>query len=118
MTLGASIGYAEAEELIEQLQAVGKNLNTKTFDQVVNGGKFASFSKLPAGGPGKLEWPAAHFLPPDCSVIVQGQGDGLQAGRALRLLPGRQDQRLSRSSFGAPEKACSRPFWPAAGLLG
>ena len=27
---GASIGYAEATELVEQLQAVGKNLNTKT----------------------------------------------------------------------------------------
>jgi branched-chain amino acid transport system substrate-binding protein len=70
LTLGASIGYTEAEELIEQLQAVGPNLNTKTFDQTVNGGKFTSFTGI-TGGPGELKWPAAHFLPSDCAVIVK-----------------------------------------------
>jgi hypothetical protein len=74
LTLGASIGYAEATELIEQLQAVGKNLNTKTFDQVVNGGKFTSFKTVAADGPGELQWPAAHFLPSDCAVIVKVAG--------------------------------------------
>jgi branched-chain amino acid transport system substrate-binding protein len=73
LTLGASIGYAEAEEFIEQITATGKNLNTKTFDQTVNGGKFSNFSTI-KGGPGKLLWPAAHFLPADCSVIVRVTG--------------------------------------------
>jgi branched-chain amino acid transport system substrate-binding protein len=74
LTLGASIGYAEATEFVEQLQAVGKNLNTKTFDQVVNGGKFTSFKTVAAQGPGELQWPAAHFLPSDCAVIVKVSG--------------------------------------------
>ena len=43
MTLGGAIGYAEAEQLIEQLQAVGSTLNTKTFDQKVNDGSFTSY---------------------------------------------------------------------------
>ncbi len=74
LTLGASIGYYEAEEFIEQLQAVGKNLNTKTFDAKVNGGSFVSYANLPAGGPGELKWPAAHFLPSDCAAIVRVSG--------------------------------------------
>ena len=74
LTLGASIGYAEATELVEQLQAVGKNLNTKTFDQLVNGGKFTNYTNIPAQGPGKLLWPAAHFLPSDCAAIVRVSG--------------------------------------------
>jgi branched-chain amino acid transport system substrate-binding protein len=74
LTLGASIGYAEATELIEQLQAVGKNLNTKTFDTIVNGGKFANFKTIPSDGPGVLTWPAAHFLPSDCAAIVKVSG--------------------------------------------
>jgi ABC-type branched-subunit amino acid transport system substrate-binding protein len=74
LTLGASMGYAEATELIEQLQAVGKNLNTKTFDQTVNGGKFESYTTVAANGPGKLLWPAAHFLPADCAVVVKVSG--------------------------------------------
>jgi branched-chain amino acid transport system substrate-binding protein len=74
LTLGASIGYAEATELVEQLQAVGKNLNTKTFDTIVNGGKFANFKTIPADGPGVLTWPAAHFLPSDCAAIVKVSG--------------------------------------------
>jgi ABC-type branched-subunit amino acid transport system substrate-binding protein len=74
LTLGASIGYAEATELVEQLQAVGKNLNTKTFDTIVNGGKFANFKTIPADGLGVLTWPAAHFLPSDCAAIVKVSG--------------------------------------------
>jgi hypothetical protein len=74
LTLGASIGYAEATELVEQLQAVGKDLNTKTFDQIVNGGKFTNYTNIPAQGPGKLLWPAAHFLPSDCAAIVKVAG--------------------------------------------
>ncbi len=74
LTLGASVGYAEANELVEQLQAVGKNLNTKTFDTIVNGGKFMSYKSVGTGGPGKLLWPAAHFLAADCATIVKVAG--------------------------------------------
>ena len=74
LTLGASVGYAEATELIEQLQAVGKNLNTKTFDQKINGGTFVSFANVGAGGLGKLKWPAAHYIPSDCAAIAQVSG--------------------------------------------
>src|SRR5665213_992432 len=74
LTLGASIGYAEANEFIEQLQAVGKNLNTKTFDNTVNGGKFVSYKNVGTGGPGKLLWPAAHFISADCATIVKVTG--------------------------------------------
>jgi ABC-type branched-subunit amino acid transport system substrate-binding protein len=74
LTLGTSIGYAEATELVEQLQAVGKNLNTKTFDTIINGGKFVNFKNIPSDGLGALEWPAAHFLPSDCAAIVKVSG--------------------------------------------
>ena len=74
LTLGASIGYAEANTLVEMLQAVGKNLNTKTFDQKVNGGSFVSYKTAPSGSPGKLLWPAAHFIPADCAAVVKVSG--------------------------------------------
>lgn len=73
VTLGAEMGYIEAELLVEQLQAAGKTLNTQTFDQAVNGGNFSSFGSL-TGGPGKLEWPAAHVLPADCAAVVKVVG--------------------------------------------
>jgi branched-chain amino acid transport system substrate-binding protein len=73
VTLGGFMGYAEADMLVQMLQAVGKNLNTATFDKIVNGGSFASF-KHTTGGPGALVWPAAHYLPADCSAIVQVSG--------------------------------------------
>jgi ABC-type branched-subunit amino acid transport system substrate-binding protein len=84
VTLGASIGYAEAAELIEQLKAVGKNLNTKTFDQVVNGGSFTSFTTTPSGGPGELKWPAAHYIPADCAAIVQVKGTNYEPVGAFK----------------------------------
>jgi ABC-type branched-subunit amino acid transport system substrate-binding protein len=74
LTLGASMGYAEANVLVEMLQAVGKNLNTKTFDQKVNGGKFVSYKTAPSGSPGQLIWPAAHFIPADCAAVVKVSG--------------------------------------------
>jgi branched-chain amino acid transport system substrate-binding protein len=74
VTIGSFMGYAEMDALIQMLQATGKTLNTKTFDQKVNGGSFTSFKSSPAGGPGKLVWPAAHYLPADCAAIVQVSG--------------------------------------------
>jgi branched-chain amino acid transport system substrate-binding protein len=73
VTLGAEMGYIEAELLVEQLQATGKTLNTKTFDKAVNGGGFTSFASL-NGGPGKLEWPAGHIFPSDCAAVVKVVG--------------------------------------------
>ena len=77
VTLGSEIGYIEAELLVEQLQAVGKDLNTKTFDEKVNSGGFTTFASL-QGGPGKLQWPAAHIFPADCAAIVKISGTSYQ----------------------------------------
>jgi branched-chain amino acid transport system substrate-binding protein len=74
LTLGGAMGYAEADTLVGMLQAVGKDLNTKTFDQKINGGNFVSYTADPPGGPGKLQWPAAHYLPADCAAIVKVSG--------------------------------------------
>jgi branched-chain amino acid transport system substrate-binding protein len=73
VTLGGAIGYAEAELFVEQLQAVGKTLDTKTFDTTVNGGSFTSFDKI-TGGPGVLKWPAAHDLGADCAAVLKISG--------------------------------------------
>jgi branched-chain amino acid transport system substrate-binding protein len=77
VTLGAEMGYIEAELLVEQLQAVGQTLNTQTFDQKVNGSGFTTFANL-QGGPGTLQWPAAHYLPADCAAIVKISGTNYQ----------------------------------------
>ena len=75
ISIGANIGYAEGTMLVEQLQAIGKNLNTKTFDQAINDDHFANYKGLLAkGGLGLLNWPAGHYLPLDCSAIVQAKG--------------------------------------------
>ncbi len=70
ITLGAAIGYAEAEMFVEQLTAVGKDLNTKTFDDTVNGGTF-TFAPSEAGGPGVLQFPSGHQIPADCAAIMK-----------------------------------------------
>jgi len=70
ITLSGAIAYAQAEMLVEQLKAVGKDLNTKTFDQKVNGGSF-TFSAPQAGGPGKLSFPSGHFIPADCAAVAK-----------------------------------------------
>jgi branched-chain amino acid transport system substrate-binding protein len=68
--IGAAIAYAQAEMLVEQLQAVGEDLNTKTFDEEVNGGAF-TFAPTESGGPGKLAFPQGHFLPADCAALLK-----------------------------------------------
>jgi hypothetical protein len=73
VTLGGAQAMAAAELFTESLQAVGKTLNTKTWDTTVNGGSFTSFASL-SGGPGVLKWPAAHVLAADCAAVVQIQG--------------------------------------------
>jgi hypothetical protein len=73
ITLGGAQAMAAGELFVESLQAVGKTLNTKTWDTTVNGGNFTAFASL-SGGPGTLKWPAAHVLGADCAAIVQIQG--------------------------------------------
>jgi ABC-type branched-subunit amino acid transport system substrate-binding protein len=73
VTLGGAQAMAAAELFTESLQAVGKTLNTKTWDTTINGGSFTAFASL-SGGPGVLKWPAAHVLAADCAAIVQIQG--------------------------------------------
>ncbi len=77
VTLGGEIGYDEAEQFVEELQAIGQTLNTQTWDQKINGGGFTSYATLD-GGPGKLQWPAAHLLPADCAAIVKVSGTSFQ----------------------------------------
>ncbi|HUA95713.1 MAG TPA: ABC transporter substrate-binding protein [Acidimicrobiales bacterium] len=77
VTEGAFFGYAEADLFVQQLEAVGHTLNTKTFDQKINDSGFASFTASD-GGPGKLVWPAGHYLPSDCASIVKVVGTNYQ----------------------------------------
>jgi len=77
VTLGGAQAYAQAEEFIEMVQAAGSTLNTKTWDQAVNGGGFVSYKGI-TGGLGELAWPAAHFLPADCAAIVKIVGTAYQ----------------------------------------
>jgi ABC-type branched-subunit amino acid transport system substrate-binding protein len=73
VTLGGEIGYIEAEQFIEELQAVGQQLDTKTWDQKVNGGAFSAYTNL-QGGPGPMQFPAGHDIAADCAAIVKITG--------------------------------------------
>jgi hypothetical protein len=70
VTLGGEIGYIEGEQFVEELTAVGQDLNTKTWDQKINGGQFKAYGDI-QGGPGPMLFPAAHDLPADCAAIVK-----------------------------------------------
>jgi len=74
ISLGTEIGYIEAEQFVEELQAIGQQLDTKTWDQKINGsGSYSGFTAYASlqGGPGPMQFPAAHDLPADCAGIVQ-----------------------------------------------
>jgi len=77
VTLGGAMGYEEAELFIEQLQAVGQTLDTKTWDTAINGGSFTSYTGI-TGGPGVIKWPAGHLLPADCAAILKITGTSYQ----------------------------------------
>jgi hypothetical protein len=70
ITTGIATAYAEADVFVSMLKAVGKTLNTKTFDQVVNGGNYTYKSAI-AGGPGQMEYPSMHFIAADCSAMLK-----------------------------------------------
>jgi len=71
MTLGAAIGYAEADVFVSQLKAVGKTLTTKTWDQKINLGSYTYKSN---GGPGQMEFPAMHWIAADCAAALKING--------------------------------------------
>jgi len=73
VTLANSIAYAEADLFVSQLKAVGKNLNTKTFDQVINNGNY-TYKSSAAGGQGQMEYPSMHFIPADCASMLKIDG--------------------------------------------
>jgi ABC-type branched-subunit amino acid transport system substrate-binding protein len=71
VTIGVAQGYEFANLMVQMLQAAGKDLNTKTFDDAVNNsGTFVNKSGH-AGGAGDLNWPNGHFIPAPCAAIVQ-----------------------------------------------
>jgi ABC-type branched-subunit amino acid transport system substrate-binding protein len=67
---GTFFAYDQADMLVQMLTAAGKDLNTKTFDQAVNGGSFV-YKANPAGGPPDVPFPVGHFAPADCSAATQ-----------------------------------------------
>jgi branched-chain amino acid transport system substrate-binding protein len=73
ITLAIAIAYAEADVLVSQLKAVGKTLNTKTWDAKINNGSY-TYKSSAAGGPGQMEFPAMHFIPADCAAIMKITG--------------------------------------------
>ncbi len=73
VTLANSIAYAEADLLVSQLKAVGKTLNTKTFDQKLNEGNY-TYKSSAAGGQGQMEFPSMHFIPADCASMLKIEG--------------------------------------------
>jgi ABC-type branched-subunit amino acid transport system substrate-binding protein len=67
---GPQFAYDQADMLVQMLTAAGKDLNTKTFDQAVNGGNFV-YKPNPTGGPAALPYPAGHFTGADCTAAMQ-----------------------------------------------
>jgi len=70
---GTALAYNEADVLVQMLTAAGKDLNTKSFDEAVNGGNF-KYQPKEAGGPGAMGWPEGHFVGNDCSAILKVEG--------------------------------------------
>ncbi len=71
ITIGIAQGYEMANLWVQMLQAAGKDLNTKTFDDAVNNsGNFTSRSGH-ANGAGDINWPSGHFIPVPCAAIVK-----------------------------------------------
>ena len=83
IVIATNIAYSQADMLIAQLKAVGTDLNTKTFDQVINGGKF-TYVPSAAGGPGNLSFPAMHFIPGDCGIVMKVVGTKYEAATAYK----------------------------------
>jgi hypothetical protein len=73
VTSAIATAYAEADVLVSMLKATGKTLNTKTFDQKINGGGY-TYKSSAAGGPGQMEYPSMHFIAADCAAMMKISG--------------------------------------------
>ncbi|MCU1375512.1 MAG: hypothetical protein JWO68_2798, partial [Actinomycetia bacterium] len=70
ITFGGGLGYNQANLWVGMLEAAGKDLNTKTFDQAVNV-KGVTVEPGADGGIGTVSFPQNHFLPTDCAAVVK-----------------------------------------------
>jgi ABC-type branched-subunit amino acid transport system substrate-binding protein len=73
ITQADATAYAEADLLVSQLKAAGKTLNTKTFDQKINGGSY-TFKSSASGGQGQMEFPSMHQIAADCAAMLKISG--------------------------------------------
>lgn len=70
ITLGAAMGYAQANLWVGLLEAAGEDLDTATFDQAVNGDG-VTVTPGTDGGIGDVSFPEHHFVPSDCAAVMQ-----------------------------------------------
>ncbi|MEX2099865.1 MAG: ABC transporter substrate-binding protein, partial [Acidimicrobiia bacterium] len=61
ITLAIALAYAQADVLVSMLKATGATLDTKTFDQKINGGGY-TYKASAEGGPGQMSYPAMHHI--------------------------------------------------------
>ena len=82
ITFGGALGYAQANLWVGLLEAAGKDLNTKTFDQAVNV-KGTKVTPGFEGGIGDTNWPGNKFLPTNCAAIVKVEGGKFTLAKAF-----------------------------------
>jgi branched-chain amino acid transport system substrate-binding protein len=70
ITLGASIGYWQADVFIQMLKAVGPELTPESLSELVNSGEFTYEPEL-EGAIGPMTFPDAEAQPTPCSALVQ-----------------------------------------------
>ena len=75
ITLSIALAYAQADELVSMLKAVGSTLNTKTFDAKINNGNY-TYKSSAEGGQGQMEFPAMHHIAADCAAVLKINGPG------------------------------------------
>jgi branched-chain amino acid transport system substrate-binding protein len=73
ITLSIALAYAQADELVSMLKAVGSTLNTKTFDAKINNGNY-TYKSSAEGGQGQMEFPAMHHIAADCAAVLKING--------------------------------------------
>src|SRR5690606_16981695 len=67
--LGTSLGYEMASLIVQAVEAAGPDLDTRTFDEAVNGGEFV-FRPGHPGGAGDIAFPNGHFIPNACAAML------------------------------------------------
>jgi ABC-type branched-subunit amino acid transport system substrate-binding protein len=77
ISFGAALGFVEADELSAMVKSVGSTLNTKTFDQTINGGTF-QYTPSAADGPCSVPYPGAHFFSASGAALLKVSGESYQ----------------------------------------